>query len=107
MPQYRQGSGQGHDKAGALHAAGVAVALSGEDLLMQARFAHRFGLPEDAALAAVTRVPARLLKLDDRVGSIAPGLDADLIALDGDPLEPSSAIQWVMVGGVKHDIQGR
>jgi imidazolonepropionase-like amidohydrolase len=84
---------------GALHKAGVTFAISGGRLLEQAQFAVRFGLPADAALQAITTTPAKLLGLDDRVGSVAPGKDADLVALRGEPLEFSSGIRWVMVNG--------
>lgn len=87
------------NQAGVLHEAGIEVALSGRSLLEQARFAHRFGLPAKVALEAVTQTPARLLRVADRVGSLAPGMDADMIALDGDPLEFTTAIRWVMVNG--------
>jgi imidazolonepropionase-like amidohydrolase len=86
--------------AGLLHEAGVTVALSGGDLLEQARFASRFGLPREAALRAITIEPSRALGVDDRLGSIAAGKDADLVALDGDPLEFTTAVRWVMVDGV-------
>lgn len=82
-----------------LHEAGISFAFSGGHLLEQARFAARYGLASDAALAAITRTPARLLGLEQRVGSIAPGRDADLLALDGDPLELTTSIQWILVNG--------
>ncbi|QDV34540.1 amidohydrolase family protein [Tautonia plasticadhaerens] len=85
--------------AGILHEAGVPVALSGGDLLEQARFAARFGLPREAALRAITIEPSRVLGVDDRLGGIAAGKDADLVALDGDPLEFTTAVRWVMVDG--------
>ncbi|RUL86456.1 amidohydrolase family protein [Tautonia sociabilis] len=85
--------------AGILHEAGVSVSLSGGDLLDQARFASRFGLPREAALRAITIEPARVLGVDGRVGSISPGKDADLVALDGDPLEFTTAVRWTMVDG--------
>jgi imidazolonepropionase-like amidohydrolase len=88
------------NNAGALHKAGVAFAISGGNLLEQALFAHRFGLPAEAALAAIARAPAELLRVQDRVGSIAVGRDADLLALSGDPLSPTTSIRWVMVDGV-------
>ena len=87
------------DMAARLHKAGVTFCLSGGDLLDQMRFAIRFGLPAESALAAITSSPAAILKIDDRVGSIAAGKDADLVALNGDPLEFTTAIQWVMVDG--------
>ena len=85
--------------AGVLVDAGVTVALSGDDLLTQAQFAVRNGLSKDAALQAITRTPAKILGVSDRVGSITVGSDADLIALSGDPLELTTSITWVMVNG--------
>ena len=77
----------------------VPFCLAGEALLDQARFAFRFGLTPEQALAAITLRPAEILGLSDRIGSIATEKDADLIALSGDPLQPTSGISWTMVGG--------
>lgn len=85
--------------------AGIPFCLSEGNLLDQARFAVRFGLDESVALQAITSAPARILKIDDRVGSIATGRDADFVALTGDPFEFTTAIDWVMVDGVLHDQQ--
>lgn len=93
------------NQAGVLAEAGVTFALSGGDLLAQARFAHRFGLSEELALAAITEVPARLLGVDGRVGTLTAGRDADMIALDGDPLEFTTALRWVMVNGTIIELQ--
>jgi imidazolonepropionase-like amidohydrolase len=87
------------NQPGLLRQAGVPFALSGGRLLEQARFAVRYGLPADAALEAITHTPARLLGLDGRVGSLAEGRDADLLALDGDPMELTTSIAWVLVDG--------
>jgi imidazolonepropionase-like amidohydrolase len=38
-------------------------------------------------LVSATRVNAELLRLDDRIGTVAPGKEADLIAVDGNPLD--------------------
>jgi imidazolonepropionase-like amidohydrolase len=86
--------------AGELHAAGVSVALTGGRLLEQMRFAARFGLKPDAALVAVTAVPAKLLGIDERLGTIARGRDADLVALSGDPFDLTSTVRWTMIDGV-------
>ncbi len=91
------------NQAGALHRAGVTLALSGGNLLEQARFAARFGLPREKALEAVTVTPAKLLGIDKRVGTLAPGLDADLLALDGDPFEFTTRVAWVMADGRVHN----
>lgn len=87
-----------------LDEAGIAVSLGGGDLLERARFARRNGMNEDSALAAITSRPADLLGVGDRVGRIAADYDADLIALDGDPLDFTSKIQWVMVDGQLLDL---
>ncbi len=84
---------------GKLHARGIPFCLAGDNLLDQARFAVRFGLPKAEALAAITLKPAEILNLDGRLGSIKTGKDADLVALSGDPLKPTSSVTWTMVGG--------
>ncbi|MDP1563980.1 MAG: amidohydrolase family protein [Pirellulaceae bacterium] len=77
----------------------IPFALAGDELLNQARIAHRFGLEPTAALAAITSVPAKILGFENQIGKIAAGLDADLVAFRGDPLQVTSAIEWVMIDG--------
>ena len=69
------------------------------ELAREAMFAVRFGLDRDAALRAITVDAARLLAVEDRVGALAPGLDADVVLWSGDPFEPSSAVISVWVAG--------
>lgn len=90
------------NQPGLLLKAGVPFAFSGGHLLEQARFAARFGLPADEALRAITSSPAKILGIDKRVGALSVGSDADLVALDGDPLELTTSIQWVLVDGKIH-----
>src|SRR5881394_2755131 len=55
-----------------------------------------------AALVSANSLAAEALGIQDRAGSIAPGLDADIIALDGDPLKDITAVRrvvFVMKGG--------
>ena len=73
--------------------------MAGSTLLDFARFAVRSGLPADRALRMLTSEPARICGIDDRVGSIAKGKDADLVVLTGDPLLPTSAIEMVLIDG--------
>jgi imidazolonepropionase-like amidohydrolase len=94
------------DAARELADLGVAFALSGHGagepgarLGDQAGLAMRGGLAFDAALAAVTLVPARMVGVDDRVGSLEVGKDADLVLWSGPPFEPSSRIVGVILGG--------
>jgi len=87
------------NRAGLLAAAGVPFCLSGADLLVEASFAMRHGLDRQQALAAITISPAKILKIDHRVGSLEVGKDADMIVLNGDPLEMTTRIQQTIIGG--------
>ena len=55
------------------------------------------GLGMERALEAITLSPARILGIDDRVGSIEVGKDADLALFDGDPFEYTSHICGVII----------
>ena len=59
----------------------------------------RAGLSRQDALKAVTLNAAKLLGLQDRLGTIEKGKDADLIFLDGDPLAAETRVTRVMIGG--------
>ncbi len=94
------------DAAARLHELGVPFALSGHSaravgarLADQAGQAQRGGLPFEAALAAVTLVPARLVGVEKRVGSIEVGKDADLVLWSGKPFEPTSRVIGVLLEG--------
>jgi imidazolonepropionase-like amidohydrolase len=55
-----------------------------------------------AAIVSITSLAAESLGLQDRIGAVAPGFDADLIAVDGDPLKDITALRrvvFVMKGG--------
>jgi imidazolonepropionase-like amidohydrolase len=62
-------------------------------LVVQAAYAVREGLDRDVALRAVTLHPARALGIADRLGSLAPGKDADLCIWSGDPLDPMQRVE--------------
>ena len=66
-------------------------------LLWEAGVAAANGLGMERALEAVTLSPARILGIDDRVGSIEVGKDADLALFDGDPFEYTSHICGVII----------
>ena len=68
-------------------------------LALEASLAVRAGLDEEAALRAITLNAAAALGLDDRLGSIEPGKDADLAIFDGDPLLPTSRVTYTLIGG--------
>jgi hypothetical protein len=85
--------------AGQLAHDGVSFCVAGDNMLDQARFACRFGLSRDMAIASITTQPAKVLRLDQQIGSLAVNKDADILAFNGDPMEFTSSIQWVMVNG--------
>jgi imidazolonepropionase-like amidohydrolase len=61
------------------------------------------GQPAMDAIVAATSLNAAALGMQDRIGSLAPGMEADVIAVDGDPLSDIAALQrvvFVMKGGV-------
>lgn len=71
----------------------------GRWLLLEAALATGFGLSEEDALKAVTINPAEILGVADRIGSIEPGKDADIIILDGHPLHFKSWVEKVLIEG--------
>lgn len=76
--------------------------IVGRDIIhlpTEAAFAVRGGLPEAAALEAITVVPARLIGAEHRLGTIEEGKDADLIVTDGDVLHYETFVQWAIVDG--------
>jgi imidazolonepropionase-like amidohydrolase len=79
----------------------ITTGTSGDslELIREATFAVRFGITKADALAAVTSRPAALLGIDDRVGTLQPGRDADLVVWSNDPFDPSSRALTVLVGG--------
>ena len=65
--------------------------------------AVRFGMTPAQAIQSATSLTAELLGWEDRVGAIAPGMYADIIAVSGDPLDDISELEdvdFVMKGGV-------
>lgn len=89
--------------AEALAAQGVPVAFASggasRDLPLGAAWAVRHGLDPADALRAMTATPARLLRMETKIGAIERGRDADLVVFDGDPFAPSSRVKWVLVEG--------
>lgn len=106
--------GSSIENAGILHAHGVQVAvvpssrvvdmggIVGRDILhltTEAGFAVRGGLPEQAAFEAITIVPARILGVDQRIGTLEVGKDCDLLVTDGDILHYQTFVQYAVVSG--------
>ncbi|MDR0286646.1 MAG: amidohydrolase [Clostridiales bacterium] len=64
-----------------------------------AMFAVKYGMDRYEALKAITINPAKACGIADKVGSIEPGKDADLIILDGDPLDFYTGICFTIING--------
>jgi imidazolonepropionase-like amidohydrolase len=97
------------DTAAKLKAAGVPFALqSGYEsyvpktrvVLFEAAIAAGKGLGFDGALRAVSVDAAKILGIADRTGTIAVGMDADLVLFDGDPFEYATHSTHTVVGGI-------
>ena len=78
---------------------GSSAGSGSRDLPIQVAYAVRQGWEEEEALRAMTLYPAQLFGLDDRIGSIEPGKDADLVFLNGNPFSMTSTVKRVMVDG--------
>ena len=64
-----------------------------------ASIAVKEGLPEYEALKCITINPARIVGIDDRVGSLEPGKDADIGVYDGDPLDVRTRCVMTLING--------
>lgn len=102
---------------GILHQAGVTVAIATlqdrmeasnqRNLPYHAAQARTFGLPGDAALSAVTLIPAQLHGVADRLGSIEPGKDATFFAATGDILDIRSEVKRLWMSGAEQSLESR
>jgi imidazolonepropionase-like amidohydrolase len=116
LPDERKNgpSGTHPDAPGILHKAGVRFAVlppdsyfdtggeMGRDLLtypLEGAFAMRGGLDAQSALEALTIVPAQILGLDNRIGSLEEGKDADILIMNGDPLDYRTFVEKTFVNG--------
>ncbi len=102
------------ENAAKLNAAGVSIAIEGtggahrvRELRYNAGNAVAYGMPYQAALAAVTINPARIFGVADRVGSLEPGKEADLVVWTGDPFEPLSQPTAVFIRGQAQPLTSR
>lgn len=100
-----------------LHKAGVTVAISEgldrasasgqRNLPYIAAQAAAFGLPQEAALAAITLVPAQLHGVADRIGSIEVGKDASLFTATGDILDIRSQVKQLWISGAEQSLESK
>ncbi len=96
------------ENAAALVKAGVKVAINTDDYITESRFflrtgsiAVRGGMSEDEALRSLTIHPASMMHLDDRLGSLEKGKDADFVVLSGSPFSVYTHVLATYIDGKK------
>lgn len=96
------------DNGAILEGLGVPVAFHTDDpitdsrlFLRSAGLAVRAGMSPQGALAALTLAPAKMMRLDDRLGSLTEGKDADFVVLSGAPLSSWTLVEQTWVEGVR------
>lgn len=89
-----------------LHEAGVLIAITTDHpvaliqyLPICAGLAVKSGLPMEEGMKAVTINPARICRVDDRVGSLRAGKDADIAVFSGNPFELFSEVLYTIIDG--------
>ncbi|NNJ24679.1 amidohydrolase family protein [Alienimonas chondri] len=98
---------------GRLYEAGVTFCLHSDEasnsrnVPFEAAQAVAYGLPEQAALRAITADAAAILGVADRAGTLSPGKRASLVIADGSPLQITSDIKAVFVDGIPHAPESR
>jgi imidazolonepropionase-like amidohydrolase len=102
--------GRSLETAAALVNKGVAFAIMTDHpvvpiqyLAISAGLTVRGGLSEEQALSAITIGAARILGLDNRIGSITPGKDGDLVILSGHPFDLRTVVKRVYLNGQAFD----
>jgi imidazolonepropionase-like amidohydrolase len=105
--------GQRQENPGLLSAAGVRVALIGNagggdeeafnvrNIKQEGGNAVAYGMTWENALKAVTLWPAEIFGVSDRVGSLSPGRDANVVVWSGDPFEFTTRAEHVFVRGIQ------
>jgi imidazolonepropionase-like amidohydrolase len=111
--------GQRQEGAGLLSAAGVVVGLIGNagggdeeafnvrNIKQEAGNAVAYGMSWDNALKAVTLWPAEIFGVADRVGSLTPGHEANVVIWSGDPFEFTTRAEHVWVRGIERNEKTR
>lgn len=96
---FRKSFGKMVEVVGRLHKAGVPIVAGtdgyGLEIVRELELYQEAGLTNAEALQTATIVPARMVGMADRVGSIAPGKTADIILVDGDVSKDIGALRHV------------
>ncbi|MFT4941233.1 MAG: imidazolonepropionase-like amidohydrolase [Paraglaciecola sp.] len=100
------------ENASRLHKAGVTVVIGMDTHNIRLAKQHAGnavanGLPWLQGLAALTINPAKVYGIDQQLGSLEPGKQADLVIWSGDPLEVTESAEQVFINGEKIDMHSR
>lgn len=94
------------ETAGIMEKAGAQIAFHTDDYITDSRLFFRMaalgvrgGMSREGALRALTINGAKMMDLEDRIGSLEPGKDADFIVLDGDPLSVYTKVLETWIEG--------
>jgi imidazolonepropionase-like amidohydrolase len=87
------------DRAGVRVLIGSGGAAQARDLRLLAALAVGHGMDPKKALEAITSAPASVFDLEGRIGTIERGAEADLVILDGDPLDSLARVRYVVSAG--------
>ncbi len=97
---------------GILSKKGVKVAIMTDSpvipikyLPLMAGYSVKEGMDREEALKAITINAAEICGVDDKVGSLEKGKDADIVVMDGDPLELKSRVEKVFIDGKEIDLE--
>jgi imidazolonepropionase-like amidohydrolase len=83
-----------------------ASVVPAEEFIYQATLGERFGCSTWIALESLNVRPAEQILAADRIGTLQPGLDADIVIKAGQPLDPRTPVQLVLVDGeIVYDIE--
>ena len=102
-----------YQAAGELAQAGIKFAFATGDntnvrlVPYNAAISVAWGLPHEEAIKALTINAADILGVADRMGSIEPGKDANLLVSKGDPLEIRTTISHVVIAGKDVDLDNK
>lgn len=113
QPSSMETSGATYQNCAVLAKNGILFAIQTGDnhnvrnLPYMAGLAVAYGLPWDEAIKAITINPAKILGVDDQIGSIKVGNLANVCIWDGDPLQPRSKILHVFIKGKEIPLESR
>ncbi|MGH7654704.1 MAG: amidohydrolase family protein [Gemmatimonadaceae bacterium] len=114
IPNSFSSLGHRQENLAILRAAGVQVIIIGDggglgednynarNVRYEAGNAVAYGMKWDDALKAITMAPAEVMGVADRVGSLQPGREADVVVWSGDPFEFATVAEHVYVRGVEN-----